>query len=57
MTMGKGKSRQQMFAAKKAAKESKMSRPGAKSNYAKKRSFLRRAGGFGFDYPTPKPWK
>jgi len=54
--MGKGKNRKQMFAAKKAGKESRMGRPGAKSNYAKKKSFLRTAGGFGFGYPD-KPWK
>jgi len=55
--MGKGKSRQQMFAAKRLAKEGQMSRPGFKSNYARKKSFLRKAGGFGFDYPATKPWK
>jgi hypothetical protein len=32
-------------------------RPKGRSKYARKRVYLKRAGGFGFDYPTPKPWK
>ena len=28
-----------------------------KSNYARKREYLNRNGGYGFDYPEPKPWK
>ena len=39
------------------AKAHRMARPGAKSNYAKKRQFLVKNGGWGFEYPEPKPWK
>lgn len=33
-----------------------MQTPGAMSNYARKRIYLNRHGGFGFEYPG-KPWK
>jgi len=26
-------------------------------NYAKKRAYLNKHGGMGFEYPEPKPWK
>lgn len=42
--------------ARKVNKERIMATPGQKSNYAKKRTFLIKHGGFGFDYPD-KPWK
>ncbi len=32
-------------------------RPKGKSRYARKKSYLKRFGGFGFDYPMPKPWR
>ena len=55
--MTKSKTRQKLFAAKRIAKENKMKKPGAKSPYAKKQRFLATNGGFGFEYPEPKPWK
>ena len=55
--MAKGKKRQKLLVGKRIAKENKMKSPGARSNYAKKQGFLARNGGFGFDYPAPKPWK
>ncbi len=44
------------MAMRKERKERGMQRPGAKSMYARKRAYLTRYGGWGFDYPT-KPWK
>ena len=40
------------------AKKRKKNDPSKKgnSNYAKKEAFLKKHGGFGFDYPD-KPWK
>lgn len=42
---------------KRARKAHRMSHPGAKSPYAKKEAYLNTHGGWGFDYPEPKPWK
>ena len=33
-----------------------MDRPGKLSRYAKKVAYLKVHGGYGFDYPKPKPW-
>ncbi len=52
----KSEKRKKMFSQKKAAKENRMKRSGAKSNYGKKNAFLHAHGGWGFDY-TDKPWK
>ena len=54
--MAKGKRRQAILAAKRIAKENAMKNPGNKSRYAKKRDFLKKSGGFGFQY-LDKPWK
>ena len=51
------KRRTAMFAAKKARKEQGQLSPGHKSRYAKKKAYLTKHGGWGFDYPEPKPWK
>mgnify|MGYP001580973731 CR=1 FL=1 len=42
---------------KKALKEAGMKRPGATSNYAKKKAWCARNGVFGFEVLSPKPWK
>ena len=55
--MAKSKKRQKILVTKRVAKENKMKKPGAKSVYAKKQRFLGTNGGFGFEYPEPKPWK
>lgn len=55
--MAKGK-RRQAIAAKKALKRSAAYKHGGgDSAYARKRKYLDREGGWGFDYPEPKPWK
>ena len=43
---------------KKKTRKTKPDNPTAKGNsrYAKKKAYLRKHGGFGFDYPN-KPWK
>lgn len=41
---------------KKASKEMGMKNPGGESKYAKKKKWLARNGGFGFNYPD-KPWR
>lgn len=52
----KGKRRKAM-AAKKAAKKSRMAASkGFKSRYARKRQYLDREGGWGWQYASPKPW-
>lgn len=33
------------------------SKPSGKSRYGRKRIYLDRLGGWGFDYFEPKPWK
>ena len=53
----KGKKKIEVLQHKKSVKASKMSRPGYKSTYAKKKKFLSQNGGYGFQYPAPKPWK
>lgn len=40
----------------KALKASSQARPGGASNYARKRKYLAKYGGFGFEYVT-KPWR
>ena len=32
-------------------------KPSVRSAYGRKRRYLDANGGFGFDYPAPKPWK
>lgn len=44
-------------AEKRARKLRQMESNGMKSVYARKRKYLDREGGFGFEYPEPKPWK
>lgn len=34
-----------------------LARHGMKSNYARKAAYLRANGGWGWEYPEPKPWK
>ena len=48
--------RKKTLAQKRAVKSNRMTRSGEKSNYAKKREFLSRNGGWGFEY-AEKPWK
>ncbi len=48
--------RRKTLAQKKAAKDGKMAKPGHESNYAKKKAYLHKRGGWGFDYKD-KPWK
>ena len=54
--MGHSLKRRTMLSQKKIEKENKMKTPGHKSDYAKKKDYLRKNGGFGFQYPD-KPWK
>ena len=42
---------------KKTRKAHQMKNPGQESNYARKRVYLHKNGGFGFDYGYVKPWK
>jgi len=55
LTMKRDK-RKKTLAQKRAVKSNRMTRSGEKSNYAKKREFLSRNGGWGFEY-AEKPWK
>jgi hypothetical protein len=55
--MGTSKKRQKALEYKRRMKAMKMRTPGAKSPYARKREYLRKNGGWGFDYGNPKPWK
>lgn len=48
--------RKKQQAEKKARKAAAMRTPGFKSKYARKVAFLKSNGGWGFDYPSPKPW-
>jgi hypothetical protein len=43
--------------AKRAARKNKAANPGGESKYARKRKYLVKNGGFGFQYPEPKPWR
>jgi hypothetical protein len=52
----KSKRRQVLQAARQGARVLRKTRPGRKSNYARKWEFLHRNGGFGFEYDD-KPWK
>jgi hypothetical protein len=52
----KSKKRRELVNLQAVARAHRAENPGEKSNYAKKRIFLRRAGGHGFDYPD-RPWK
>lgn len=49
--------KQRERAKRRAAKAAAMAQPGYESNYARKSKYLTRHGGWGFDYPDPKPWK
>ena len=42
---------------KAAIKERGMKNPGGNSNYARKASYCRGNGVWGFEVPEPKPWK
>ena len=53
----KSQGRKSTIEAKRRRKEHAMSHPGARSSYSKKRAFLHRYGGWGFEYPSPKPWR
>lgn len=44
-------------AQKAQAKAHRMKNPGTTSRYARKRLHLLKNGGWGFNYPDPKPWK
>lgn len=44
-------------AAKKARKQSSMDKPSGESRYGRKRRYLVVNGGWGFEYPEPKPWR
>ena len=52
----KTQKREKMFEMKRLNKARHMSKPGAKSDYARKRQFLINNGGWGTDYPD-KPLK
>lgn len=52
-----GKARAKQKQAKRARKAAQMKNPGFKSKYARKVAYLNHEGGWGFDYPEPKPWK
>ena len=52
----KSRLRQRQQDSKVARKRAAMDRPGGRSNYARKRTFLRTNGGWGKDYPN-KPWR
>jgi len=41
---------------KRQAREQKMENPGGSSKFARKESYLKKHGGWGFEY-THKPWK
>ncbi len=43
--------------AKKLAKKAAMLRGGEESSYAKKKKYLTKNGGWGWQYEAPKPWK
>lgn len=53
--------RDKVIANKRASKNSRMKAPGHKSNYARKAAYLKKFGGYGFEYGnadgTDKPWK
>jgi len=42
---------------RRAERESGQRRPGGKSAYAKKSAWCHAHGVWGFDVPSPKPWK
>lgn len=44
-------------AALKDKKRLQQLKPGEESKYARKNRFLSTNGGWGFEYPSPKPWK
>lgn len=49
--------RQEQRAKKRGAREAGQRRPGGKSQYARKREYCMSRGVWGFDVPTPKPWR
>jgi hypothetical protein len=53
----KSQGRKSAIESKRRRKEHAMSHPGARSRYAKKKAYLHRYGGWGWEYPEPKPWK
>ena len=55
--MAKGRKREELLNGKRERKASEMAKNSGQSNYARKRAYLNRNGGFGSDYPDPKPWK
>jgi len=50
------KRRKEKRAMKAKAKRQRMGNPGDESRYSKKRAYLNKHGGWGFDY-IDKPWK
>lgn len=54
--MAKSKKRTTLLSMKARVKEGRMKNPGEKSNYARKAEFLKKHGGWGFEYQD-KPWK
>lgn len=52
-----GKNRAKDKAAKKARKAKAMRNPSFESKYGRKKKFLAREGGWGWEYTEPKPWK
>lgn len=55
--MAKGKRRNKAMEESKKAREARMKAHGEVSNYSKKRRYLDRNGGWGWEYSNPKPWK
>lgn len=52
-----GKNRIKQMQDKRNRKQREMDKPGGNSNYARKKNYLAREGGWGFEYAEPKPWK
>jgi hypothetical protein len=55
--MAKSARRSKEIAEKRSRKEREMAHPSGESKYGRKRRYLDREGGWGFDYSEPKPWK
>lgn len=48
--------RRKLIESKRAQKKAQQGKPGQQSRYARKKAFLMKNGGFGFNWPN-KPWK
>lgn len=55
--MAMGERRRKVLAEKRVRKQKAMQHPSGESKYGRKRRNLDSEGGWGFDYPEPKPWK